>query len=257
MWVWRSGPAATMRAYVDHVLALLPFEPEAHRRPGGPPCTFVGHPLAEEVATCGPVQRKSRVARRTRRCCCPAAAPARPAVTMPCSARRLASSATVSAPWISCCRRRKAFRQARAGHDQDENGFIHRVGIANIILEEMAMPELLQRDATISPMRSSLSRWIRPPGSASATRSPVWTQSWRSAPLCRASAPPPGPCDGKVARVSKVAIAHPAHDVPTARRRVWPRSPYRRGQEIYRPAGCPRLRLKDKLGIEGRSGVLA
>jgi lipid-A-disaccharide synthase len=38
-----------MRAYIDHILALLPFEPEVHRRLGGPPCTYVGHPLAEEV----------------------------------------------------------------------------------------------------------------------------------------------------------------------------------------------------------------
>jgi lipid-A-disaccharide synthase len=38
-----------MRAYVDHVLALLPFEPEAHRRLGGPPCTYVGHPLIEQI----------------------------------------------------------------------------------------------------------------------------------------------------------------------------------------------------------------
>jgi lipid-A-disaccharide synthase len=43
-----------MRHYVDHVLALLPFEPEAHRRLGGPPCTFVGHPLAEAVPTLRP-----------------------------------------------------------------------------------------------------------------------------------------------------------------------------------------------------------
>ena len=27
--------------------ALLPFEPEAHERLGGPPCTYVGHPLIE------------------------------------------------------------------------------------------------------------------------------------------------------------------------------------------------------------------
>ena len=38
-----------MRSYVDHVLALLPFEPEAHRRLGGPPCTYVGHPLIERL----------------------------------------------------------------------------------------------------------------------------------------------------------------------------------------------------------------
>jgi lipid-A-disaccharide synthase len=47
VWAWRPGRARRMRAYVDHVLALLPFEPEAHRRLGGPPCTYVGHPLAE------------------------------------------------------------------------------------------------------------------------------------------------------------------------------------------------------------------
>jgi lipid A disaccharide synthetase len=29
-----SGRARAMRAYVDHVLALLPFEPEAHERLG-------------------------------------------------------------------------------------------------------------------------------------------------------------------------------------------------------------------------------
>ena len=38
------GRARKMRDYVDHVLALLPFEPEAHERLGGPPCTYVGHP---------------------------------------------------------------------------------------------------------------------------------------------------------------------------------------------------------------------
>src|SRR5262249_26471027 len=33
---------------------LLPFEPAAHRRLGGPPCTFVGHPLSEEIANLRP-----------------------------------------------------------------------------------------------------------------------------------------------------------------------------------------------------------
>ena len=45
VWAWRPGRARKMRAYVDHVLALKPFEPDAHRRLGGPPCTYVGHPL--------------------------------------------------------------------------------------------------------------------------------------------------------------------------------------------------------------------
>src|SRR5215831_7767828 len=54
VWAWRPGRATAMRHYVDHVLALLPFEPQVHRRLGGPPCTFVGHPLAQAVATLRP-----------------------------------------------------------------------------------------------------------------------------------------------------------------------------------------------------------
>ena len=38
-----------MRRYVDHLLALLPFEPEVHARLGGPPCSYVGHPLLQQV----------------------------------------------------------------------------------------------------------------------------------------------------------------------------------------------------------------
>lgn len=55
VWAWRPGRAAKMRAYVDHVLALLPFEPEAHRRLGGPPTTYVGHPLIERLGEIRPV----------------------------------------------------------------------------------------------------------------------------------------------------------------------------------------------------------
>jgi len=50
VWAWRPGRAAKMRAYVDHLLALLPFEPDAHKRLGGPPTTYVGHPLIERVS---------------------------------------------------------------------------------------------------------------------------------------------------------------------------------------------------------------
>jgi len=50
VWAWRPGRAAKMKRYVDHVLALLPFEPEAHERLGGPPCTYVGHPLIERLS---------------------------------------------------------------------------------------------------------------------------------------------------------------------------------------------------------------
>jgi lipid-A-disaccharide synthase len=54
VWAWRPGRAKAMRAYVDHVLALLPFEPEAHARLGGPPCTYVGHPMIERIASLRP-----------------------------------------------------------------------------------------------------------------------------------------------------------------------------------------------------------
>jgi lipid-A-disaccharide synthase len=47
VWAWRPGRAKKMRRYVDHVLALWPFEPEVHGRLGGPACSFVGHPLIE------------------------------------------------------------------------------------------------------------------------------------------------------------------------------------------------------------------
>ncbi len=49
IWAWRPGRARAMRRYVDHVLALLPFEPDAHRRYGGPECTYVGHPLSQRL----------------------------------------------------------------------------------------------------------------------------------------------------------------------------------------------------------------
>lgn len=51
VWAWRPGRARKMRGYVDHVLALLPFEPDAHVRLGGPACTYVGHPLIERFDT--------------------------------------------------------------------------------------------------------------------------------------------------------------------------------------------------------------
>ena len=49
VWAWRPGRARKMRAYVDEILGLLPFEPAAHQRLGGPHCTYVGHPLIEQL----------------------------------------------------------------------------------------------------------------------------------------------------------------------------------------------------------------
>lgn len=48
VWAWRPGRAPAMKPYVDHILCLLPFEPEALEQLGGPPGTFVGHRLMHE-----------------------------------------------------------------------------------------------------------------------------------------------------------------------------------------------------------------
>lgn len=62
VWAWRPGRARAMRSYIDCVLAILPFEPAAHIRFGGPPCVYVGHPLIEKAAELRPnaqeVQRR-------------------------------------------------------------------------------------------------------------------------------------------------------------------------------------------------------
>ena len=62
VWAWRPGRARAMTAYVDHVLALLPFEPEEYRKLRGPPCSYVGHPLIEQTGTLrpGPDEQKRR-----------------------------------------------------------------------------------------------------------------------------------------------------------------------------------------------------
>jgi lipid-A-disaccharide synthase len=49
VWAWRPWRAKAMTRYVDRVMAILPFEPEALRRLGGPPCDYVGHPLIERL----------------------------------------------------------------------------------------------------------------------------------------------------------------------------------------------------------------
>ena len=60
VWAWRPGRARAMCSYVDHVLALLPFEPGVLRRLGGPPSTFVGHPLSESAERLRPNAEEAR-----------------------------------------------------------------------------------------------------------------------------------------------------------------------------------------------------
>ena len=47
VWAWRPGRAAKMARVVDHVLALLPFEPP-YMQAAGMGCDFVGHPVVAE-----------------------------------------------------------------------------------------------------------------------------------------------------------------------------------------------------------------
>lgn len=78
VWAWRPGRAAKMAKVIDHVLALLPFEPP-YMTAAGMTCDFVGHPVVTDpVATvtergtyaaphplilCLPGSRKSEVTR--------------------------------------------------------------------------------------------------------------------------------------------------------------------------------------------------
>lgn len=60
VWAWRSGRARKMAPYIDHVLALLPFEPRIYMELGGPACSYVGHPLLEKVPVLRPQGNERR-----------------------------------------------------------------------------------------------------------------------------------------------------------------------------------------------------
>ena len=60
VWAWRPWRARAMRAYVDEVLAILPFEPAAFARLNGPHCTYVGHPLGERIGELRPGAEEAR-----------------------------------------------------------------------------------------------------------------------------------------------------------------------------------------------------
>lgn len=61
VWAWKEYRAQRMLGYVDHVLAILPFEPEVMQRLGGPPTSYVGHRLTADVNLLA--ARSSRAAR--------------------------------------------------------------------------------------------------------------------------------------------------------------------------------------------------
>lgn len=49
IWAWRPGRAPAMKPHVDRILCVLPFEPDALARLGGPKGTYVGHRLAGDA----------------------------------------------------------------------------------------------------------------------------------------------------------------------------------------------------------------
>lgn len=53
VWAWRRGRIRSMAKYLDHVLALFPFEPDVYRG-SGLACTYVGHPVGERLAPLAP-----------------------------------------------------------------------------------------------------------------------------------------------------------------------------------------------------------
>lgn len=59
VWAWRPNRARKMAGYIDHVLALLPFEPAVLAKLRGPEATYVGHPLIDrpELLTPAPGER--------------------------------------------------------------------------------------------------------------------------------------------------------------------------------------------------------
>jgi lipid-A-disaccharide synthase len=215
VWAWRPGRAAAMRHYVDHVLALLPFEPEALRRLGGPPCTFVGHPLAEAVATLRPGSQEaarraagpplllvlpgSRGGEIKRHLATFGAAIAlvrerlgNAEIVLPtvphlleCVRRNIAAWPVVPHIVIEPAQKWAAFRQARAALAASGTVTLElalaqvptviaykvtileeliaralvrvkMVGLANIILGEIIMPEFLQRQATVKNLADAL-----------------------------------------------------------------------------------------------------
>ena len=62
VWAWRPGRARKLAPLVDHVLALFPFEPDVLKKLGGPPASYVGHPLLERIGDlrASPEEERSR-----------------------------------------------------------------------------------------------------------------------------------------------------------------------------------------------------
>lgn len=47
VWAWKPERAKKMRTYIDHILSILPFEPEVVEELSGPAISYIGHRLME------------------------------------------------------------------------------------------------------------------------------------------------------------------------------------------------------------------
>ena len=108
VWAWRPWRARSMRAYIDCVLAILPFEPAAHFELGGPPCIYVGHPMIERVAELRPQRGRTEAPQQRSPAGAGAARQPRRRDRPPFwryLERPLPALAPAVAPWTWCCRR--------------------------------------------------------------------------------------------------------------------------------------------------------
>ncbi len=48
IWAWKAGRIATIRANIDHMAVILPFEQDIYQK-AGVPVSFVGHPLVKKI----------------------------------------------------------------------------------------------------------------------------------------------------------------------------------------------------------------
>ncbi|BDA84702.1 lipid-A-disaccharide synthase [Aureimonas sp. SA4125] len=48
VWAYHPERSTAMAGYIDRAICVFPFEPAFHARHGGPPSTYVGHPLMHE-----------------------------------------------------------------------------------------------------------------------------------------------------------------------------------------------------------------
>jgi len=49
LWAWAGGRIRVVQKHIARMMVILPFEEELYRK-AGVPCTFVGHPLLDELA---------------------------------------------------------------------------------------------------------------------------------------------------------------------------------------------------------------